>query len=305
MAADGGEHLRVVVGVAEEAAEDAPRDGERGVLDQRLGVHDLAKSQAIAVGAGAVGGVEREVARLEVVHGVAVLGAGERERVAEELAGQALRVVAVGQEVEAHAAGGELGGLLDGLGDAAERVLAHHDAVDDDLDVVAVLLLEANLLVAELAHLAVDAHARRSPRGAGPRRAWCTRPCGRGPRAPAPGRGGPARARGPCRPPGRWSGARSRGRTPGSGACPRARRAGAGSRRSRSRCPPWSGGFSTWSSGRWRPPARGRRWSPGRACPSGRGTGARSWRATPRSGAGPRRRWCRRRGSTCPSRRGP
>ena len=32
-----------------------------------------------------------------------------------------------------------------------------------------------------------------------------------------------------------------------------------------------------------------------------RGTGGRTPRATRRSGAGPRRRWCRRRGSTCPS----
>ena len=47
-------------------------------------------------------------------------------------------------------------------GYAPEAVLAHHDAVDHDLDVVAVLLLQADLLVAELADLAVDAHAREA-----------------------------------------------------------------------------------------------------------------------------------------------
>ena len=88
-----------------------------------------------------------------------MLGAGQRERVAQQLAGEALRVVAVGEQVEADPALGELGGLLHGLGDAPERALAHHDAVDHDLDVVAQLLLQADLLVAELAHLAVDAHA--------------------------------------------------------------------------------------------------------------------------------------------------
>ena len=90
---------------------------------------------------------------------MAVLGAGERERVAQQLAGHALGVVAVGQQIEAHSAGRKLGRLLHRLGDAPEGALAHHDAVDHHLDVVAVLLLQANLLVAELAHLAVDAHA--------------------------------------------------------------------------------------------------------------------------------------------------
>ena len=93
---------------------------------------------------------------------MAVLGAGQGERVAQQLAGQALRVVAVEHEVEAHAALREARGLLDGLGDAPEAVLADHDAVDHHLDAVAVLLLQADLLVAELAHLAVDAHAREA-----------------------------------------------------------------------------------------------------------------------------------------------
>ena len=153
-----GKDLRPVVRVAEEAAEDAARHAERRVLDQCLGVHDLAEAKAVAIGAGAVGSVEREVARLQVVHRVAMLGAGKRERILQKLARHALRVVAVGKEPEPHLALRELGGLLHALRDAAERVLAHDDAVDDDLDRVLDVLLELDLLV-ELADLAVHAHA--------------------------------------------------------------------------------------------------------------------------------------------------
>ena len=156
--ADGGEDLRVVVRVPEEAAEDAFGDREGRVLDEGGGVDDLAEAEAVAVGAGAVGGVEGEVAGLEVVDGVAVLGAGEGERVLEQLAGHALGVVPVGQEVDADLVRGELGGLLDRLGDAARRVLVDDDAVDDDLDGVLELLLELDVLL-EVADLAVHADA--------------------------------------------------------------------------------------------------------------------------------------------------
>ena len=156
--ADGGEDLRVVVRVSEEAAEDALGDREGRVLDEGGGVDDLAEAEAVAVGAGAVGGVEGEVAGLEVVDGVAVLGAGEGKRVLEQLAGHALGVVPIGQEVDADLVRGELGGLLDGLGDAARRVLVDDDAVDDDLDGVLELLLELDVLL-EVADLAVHADA--------------------------------------------------------------------------------------------------------------------------------------------------
>ena len=68
------------------AAKNAFGNGELGVVDECLGIHDLAESQAVAVRAGAVGRVEREVARLQVVDGVAVNGAGKRQRVLQELA---------------------------------------------------------------------------------------------------------------------------------------------------------------------------------------------------------------------------
>ena len=56
-----------------------------------------------------------------------------------------------------------------------------------------------------------------------------------------------------------------------------------------------------WSSARWRWPATGRRSGRRPASASSPGTGARRPRASRHSGAGPRHRWCRRRGSICPS----
>ena len=70
------------------------------------------------------------------------------------------------------------------------------------------------------------------------------------------------------------------------------------------RARPSTAGSARWSSGRSRSPARARRSSRRRASPSGRGTGAHRPRATRRSGAAPRRRSCRRQGSTYRTRRG-
>ena len=158
MEAQGAEDLRVVVRFPEEAAEDALLDGEARVLDERLGVDHLLEAQAVALRAGAVGGVEGEVARLQVVDGVPVLGAGERERVGQQVPGRALGGPAVGQQVDGDVAVRELGRLLDGLRDAPHAPLADHDAVHHDLDGVAELLVELDGVV-EAADLAVDADA--------------------------------------------------------------------------------------------------------------------------------------------------
>ena len=151
--------LRVVVGVAEDAAEDAARHREGRVLDQRLGVHDTSRAQTVAVGAGTVGRVEGEITRLQIADGVAVDGAGQVEGVLQQLARHRLGVVAIGQQVETHLAVGQPGRLLHGLGDAAQRVLADDHTVHDDLDRVLVFLIELDLVRAQLAHLAVHAHA--------------------------------------------------------------------------------------------------------------------------------------------------
>ena len=77
--------------------------------------------------------------------------------------------------------------------------------------------------------------------------------------------------------------------------------AGAGSRRSRSPCRRSSAGSSRSSSARWRSPATALRWNRHRASASAPGTGGHRPRATRHSGAGPRHRWCRRRGRICRS----
>ena len=55
-----------------------------------------------------------------------------------------------------------------------------------------------------------------------------------------------------------------------------------------------------WSSARWRWPATGPRSGRRPACPSAPGTGGHRPTGSRRSGAGPRRRWCRRRASDLP-----
>ena len=195
---------------------------------------------------------------------------------------------------------GKARGRLDRLGEAPAQVRFHHEAVDDDRDVVFELLVEDDLLV-EPAQLAVDldprvalepklleqfavlafapAHDRRHDHEFGPLLEH---------HQPVDDlllglAGDSAR------------------RTRGSAGCRSAPRAGAGSRRSRSPCRRSSAGCARSSSGRSRSPARAPRSSRRRASPSARGTGARRRRATRRSGAGPRRRSCRRQGSTCPT----
>ena len=128
------------------------------ILDERACIDRLLEAEAIAVRAGAIGCIEREVARLQVVDRVAMDGAREGKRVLQELFRHVLGVFPVGKQEHANLAGGELRRLLDGLGDAAKGVLADHDAVDNDLDRVLDLLVEHDLF-GELMHLAVDADA--------------------------------------------------------------------------------------------------------------------------------------------------
>ena len=71
-----------------------------------------------------------------------------------------VRVGAVG-ELDVDEAVGELGGGLDGVGEPPPQALLHHEPVDDDGDVVLELLVEVDVLL-ELAHLAVDLDAREA-----------------------------------------------------------------------------------------------------------------------------------------------
>ena len=199
---------------------------------------------------------------------------------------------------------GKRRGGLHRFREAAAQVGLHHQAIDDDRDVVLVLLVEADLLV-EAEQLAVDLDPRV------PLEPQLLEQLPVLALAPADDRGHdhePAALLERHQPIGDLLQRLAADLLAAVGAVRRARsvpRGGAGSRGSRSPCRPSSAGCARSSSGRSRSPARAPRSSRRRASPSGRGTGARRRRATRRSGAGPRRRSCRRRGSTCPSRRGP
>ena len=166
----GAQHLRVVVAGLER------RDGALVQRQRRVGhhqrrVHLLAAADAEAVGAGAIGCVEREVARLQLVHGVSVLGACQREREdvlpraqAARRAGRAPaalaeRLAVVAQHLHEHAPVGQLRGQLHRLGDAARRARFKLHAVHHHVDEVLDLLVERARLAVQLHDLAIDAHA--------------------------------------------------------------------------------------------------------------------------------------------------
>ena len=137
---------------------------ERQVLvgHEQLGVDLELGAEAGALGAGAERGVERERARLDLVHGQrVVVGAGH-------LLGEAALAVGVlgvaVDELDDEDAAGEAEGRLDRVGEPAlgPGVVALGDeAVDDDLDGVLLLLLELGRL-GQRDDLAVDAGAREA-----------------------------------------------------------------------------------------------------------------------------------------------
>ena len=155
MLGHGAQHLGVVV-AALERRDDALVQREGRIRYHERGVHLVAAPDAEAVGAGAVGCIEREVARLQLVHGVAVLGAreGQREQMlplpeaARGAGGGApgrTERVAVGPEhLHKNAAARQLACQLHGLGDAALGGFLQRDAVDHHVDEVLDLLVQGN-----------------------------------------------------------------------------------------------------------------------------------------------------------------
>ena len=147
--------LGVVVGDAARPRRDrALRDREAGVGDEHLGVDLHLGAEAGAALAGAVGGVEGEDARLELDQGGAVLGAGE----ALGVDGRALGLAVAVDDLDLHESVCQGNGRLDRVGEALAHVVAHHEPVDDDGDVVLVALVEHDRLL-EHAHAIVDLHA--------------------------------------------------------------------------------------------------------------------------------------------------
>lgn len=138
--------------------------------DEILVEHELL-AEAVAGGAGALGGVEREQARLDLGDGEARDGAGELLGEDDAVGGDAgilhragvLRVVLTAggdgvDQVDIGRALGELERLLEGLGEAGGDFATDDQAVDHDFDVVLVLLVERGGFLDQIG-LAIDADA--------------------------------------------------------------------------------------------------------------------------------------------------
>ena len=122
------------------------RQGRVG--DDQLGVDHPLEAEPVAAVAGAVRRVEGEDPRLQLGDRGAAVEAGE-------LLGEEERLLVGVDELDFDQAGGEPGGGLDRLREAAAQLRFHHQPVDHDRDVVFELLVEDDLLV-EAAQLAVD-----------------------------------------------------------------------------------------------------------------------------------------------------
>ena len=110
--------------------------------------------------AGAVGRVEGEVARGQLLEGAVAVGAGQVLGEGEGVVGLAVvgaadRLAVALHELHLGHAVGQAEGRLERVGEAALEAVAHDEPVDDDLD--GVLLVAGQVdLVGELVDLAVD-----------------------------------------------------------------------------------------------------------------------------------------------------
>ena len=166
----GAQHLGIVV-TALEGSDDPLVQGKGRIGHHKRRVHLVAAADAEAIGTGTVGGVEGEVAGLQLVHGVAVLRARQRQR--EQVlpfpkpargprggaAGLAERCAVGPEHLHEHASARQLAGQLHALGNAACGRLLQRNAIHDDIDEVLDLLVQRDGLAGHLHDLTVDAHA--------------------------------------------------------------------------------------------------------------------------------------------------
>ena len=116
----------------------------------------------MAIGAGAVGTVEGEQTRRELLHHRTVFGAGEVfgiEALALHTVGKLF--AALGHHLHQGQAIAALEGRAQRIGQALLDSLTGHQAIHHHFDVVGLVFIELDV-VGELAHLAVDAHPRKS-----------------------------------------------------------------------------------------------------------------------------------------------
>ena len=178
-------------------------DGTRGQAQRREGDHPLGVehrdlAQPVAGRAGAHRRVEAEQARLELGQRIAAHRAAE-------LAAEQVFAAAVHLQRD-RAAVGDAQGRLEALREPLLDVGLAAQAVDDDVDVVLVVLLQRRqgLGLDDLARPAIgaDAEAHVAARLHVLRTDRRTRPCGRAPRGRAPSAACPRAARAPRRPSG-------------------------------------------------------------------------------------------------------
>ena len=140
----------------------ALHEGQVRVGNHEVLVHLEARTDAVALGARAERGVERERARLDLVRLQLVL-VGAREVLGKRAAGLVPRglLALTGHELDDHASVREVQGGLDRVGEPLPGVRLGREAVHDHVDRVLVLLLELGRVL-ELNGLAVHDGARVS-----------------------------------------------------------------------------------------------------------------------------------------------
>ncbi len=157
MLGDALQRLRVILrGRARPWRDHSVLEAEPLVGDDHLGIEIILRAEPVAGRAGAERVVEREQPGLD-------LGDGEAGDRAGEFGGEDGALAAIGALGD-HDAVGEVERRLDRIGKPRADPLAHDDAVNDDLDVVLQLLVEALALVevgrlVDLHHRAVDLDA--------------------------------------------------------------------------------------------------------------------------------------------------
>ena len=90
-----------------------------------------------------------------------MLRARQGQRILQQLALGPLGSITIGQHVHVYIAMSQRSRLFNGLGNTAQRVLANHDAVDHDLDIVLEFLIQIDWVI-KRAHFTVDTHAAKA-----------------------------------------------------------------------------------------------------------------------------------------------
>ena len=148
--------------MSKNTAKNALGNRELRIGDERRGINDFADTKAVAVRTRAIRSVKREIARLQVIHGMAMDGTGKRQRVLQQLVGHMLRIIAIRKKKYTHLTLCKLGGLFNRFNDAAERIRSDHNTVHHDFNGVFEGLAQLNLFPIELAHFSVYTNARKA-----------------------------------------------------------------------------------------------------------------------------------------------